>query len=311
MRQRGLRQYLTLALKGMAMGAADVVPGVSGGTIAFISGIYEELLSAISAFDRAAFASLFAGRFKEFWKHINGSFLVVLLSGILISVVSLAQLLSWMLEHKPVLLWSFFFGLVLASIIFVGKEIRSRALWVWLLLILGAVLAYYITTLEPLVTGGSSLFYLFLSGMLAICAMILPGISGAFILVLLGAYGMVLRAIHEHDLLLLAVLAAGGVTGLLTFSKLLKWLFDRYRNGMLALLTGFIAGSLNKIWPWKQVMETRMFEGKELVIKEISVLPGQFKGDPELGAAIVLGVLGFCLILLLERMANLSKWNNG
>ena len=162
MQQRGLRQYLTLAFKGMAMGAADVVPGVSGGTIAFISGIYEELLSAISAFDRAAFASLFARRFKEFWKHINGSFLVVLLSGILISVVSLAQLLSWMLEHKPVLLWSFFFGLVLASIIFVGKEIRSRALWVWLLLILGAVLAYYITTLEPLVTGGSSLFYLFL-----------------------------------------------------------------------------------------------------------------------------------------------------
>ena len=307
MQQRSFFQYLVVTLKGMAMGAADVVPGVSGGTIAFISGIYEELLGAISSVDMKALQLLLKGRFKALWQHVNGGFLLALLLGIFISIVTLAKVISWMLDNEPILLWSFFFGLVLASIIAIGKEISVWSILTVLVFVAGAVLAYYITTLEPLVTTKTSLFFLFISGMLAICAMILPGISGAFILVLLGAYEVVLEAIHQRDITLLLVLVAGAVTGLLTFSKILKWLFDRFRNIMLALLTGFICGSLNKIWPWKQVLETQLFDGKEVIIKEISVLPGQYQGVPQLTGAIVLAIVGFCLILILEKLAKTSR----
>jgi putative membrane protein len=307
MQQRSFFQYIVVTLKGMAMGAADVVPGVSGGTIAFISGIYEELLGAISAVDMKAMQLLLKGRFKALWQHVNGGFLLALLTGIFISIITLARVISWMLDNEPVLLWSFFFGLVVASIIAVGRAISSWNVFTVLIFIVGAVLAYYITTLEPLVTTGTSLFYLFISGMLAICAMILPGISGAFILVLLGAYQVVLEAIHQRDLTLLLVLVLGAITGLLTFSKLLKWLFDRFRNIMLALLTGFICGSLNKIWPWKQVLETRLYDGKEVIIKEISVLPSAYTGNPQVTGAIVLAFIGFCLILILEKLATKTR----
>lgn len=307
MQQRNFKHYLIITLKGIAMGAADVVPGVSGGTIAFISGIYEELLSSISAVNWQTLKTLKSQGIKAAWKAINGNFLVALLTGIFISIVSLAKLISWLLEHKPVMVWSFFFGLVLASILFVGKQITKWSIPVILALIFGAVLAYYITTLQPLITENTSPLFLFLAGALAICAMILPGISGAFILVLLGAYKPVLDAIHNKDFKLLSFVTVGAIVGLLTFSNVLKWLFKHYKNSTLAILTGFILGSLNKIWPWKNVLESKMFDDKLIVIKEMSVLPNSYKGNSELIWAILLAIIGFSIIILLEKVAKISE----
>ena len=192
--------YLILALKGMAMGAADVVPGVSGGTIAFISGIYEELITTLNSINFSLLKQLKSEGFKSVWKKANGSFLVALLSGVFVSVISLAKGVEWLLEHHPILLWSFFFGLVFASILYVGKQIKIRLtdLKLVLAMAIGAGVAYFITTLNPSETSDSNLF-LFLAGALAICAMILPGISGAFILVIIGAYSPVLEALNTRD----------------------------------------------------------------------------------------------------------------
>jgi len=303
MQQKGLIHDLIIFLKGMAMGAADVVPGVSGGTIAFISGIYEELLGAISAFNLGTVKLLFTGRFKEVWRAVNGRFLTALLLGIFVSIISLAKILSFLLEEKPILVWSFFFGLVLASILYIGKQITKWNISTGAFVIVAALIAYYITTLQPMVTEETSLLYLFLSGALAICAMILPGISGAFILVLLGAYKPVLEAIHDRDFRIIVTLAFGAVVGLLTFSKILKWLFNNFKNSILAILTGFILGSLNKIWPWKKVLESVVIEDKIVVLKEHSISPTIYEGEPQLLGATVLALFGFAIILLLEKLA--------
>lgn len=303
MEQRSFLQYFIVSLKGMAMGAADVVPGVSGGTIAFISGIYEELLSSISSINFGLLQTLKKEGFKAVWRKVNGNFLLALLIGIFISVASLARIISWLLQHKPILVWSFFFGLVLASIIYVGKQISKWNTITVIVLLFGALLAYYITTLQPLISENSSPLFMFLAGALAICAMILPGISGAFILVLLGAYKPVLEAIHNRDFKIIAILAAGAIVGLLTFSKILKWLFSNFRNYTLAVLTGFIFGSLNKIWPWKRILETKLIEGKTIVLEEESVLPFAFEGEPQIVSAIVLAIIGFAVIIILEKLA--------
>mgnify|MGYP001578146105 CR=1 FL=1 len=308
MQQRKLIHYLVISLKGMAMGAADVVPGVSGGTIAFISGIYEELLTSISSINFKTLKLLKKHGIKEVWKVINGSFLLSLLLGIFISIVTLAQLISWLLEYKPILLWSFFFGLVLASILYIGKQITHWKISTVVLFIIGACVAYYITTLQPLVTENSSPLFLFLAGSIAICAMILPGISGSFILVLLGAYRPVLEAIDSKDFKLLAILAAGAIVGLLSFSKVLKWLFNHYKNLTLAVLTGFILGSLNKIWPWKKTLTWRLnSKGIEVPFNEQSISPFSFEGDAQIAMAIVLAIVGFIVIILLEKIANLTN----
>lgn len=294
--------YLLITLKGLAMGAADVVPGVSGGTIAFISGIYEELIDSINSINLSLVSLWKREGLKAVWKKINGNFLVSLILGILISILSLAKGLSWLLENEPVLLWAFFFGLVLASVFFVGKEIPKWTLGTLTVFLLGTVLAYVITDL-PASENSGSLPYLFLSGGLAICAMILPGISGAFILVLLGSYKTILDAVHQRDLTIVITVALGCVVGLLSFARILKWMFKNYRNTTLALLTGFILGSLNKIWPWKAVLRTKVFGDRTLVIEERNVWPGAFQGDNQLMLAIILAVLGFCLIFILERAA--------
>ncbi len=301
---RSLKEYLIIGLKGMAMGAADVVPGVSGGTIAFISGIYEELLGAISNINIGLLKTLRSDGFKVAWKQLNGNFLLSLFAGIIISIISLAKVIKWLLENEPILLWSFFFGLVLASIIYISKQITKWNFIAILVLILGAVLAYYITTLDPLVTENSSNLFLFLAGAIAICAMILPGISGSFILVLLGAYKPVLAAVNERNLTIIAVFAAGAVFGLLTFSRVLKWLFAHYKNYTLAILTGFIIGSLNKIWPWKKTLTWRVnSEGIEVPLNQQSISPFSFDGESQFLMAIILSIIGFALILLLERLA--------
>jgi putative membrane protein len=301
---RTIKEYVVIGLKGMAMGAADVVPGVSGGTIAFISGIYEELLSSISNVNLRLLKTLKTAGFKSAWKQLNGAFLLSLFVGIFISIVSLAKAIKYLLDNEPVLLWSFFFGLVLASIIYVAKQITKWSFIAVLVLIIGAFTAYYITTLNPLVSENSSLLFMFLAGAIAICAMILPGISGAFILVLLGAYTPVLAAVNDRDFKTIAVIGLGAIIGLLSFSKILKWLFANYKNYTLAVLTGFIIGSLNKIWPWKETLTWRTnSHGIKVPLNQQSVSPFSFDGDSELMMSIILAVIGFGLILLMEKLA--------
>lgn len=302
--KRSLKEYVVISLKGMAMGAADVVPGVSGGTIAFISGIYEELLNSISSFNFSLINVFKNEGFKSVWIKVNGNFLVSLFVGILISVLSLAKLIESMLENHPIVIWSFFFGLVLASIIYMGKQITKWTKGSFLCLILGAILAFYITTLNPMVSANSSPWFLFLVGMIAICAMILPGISGSFILVLLGAYKPVLNALNTKDFVSIIIFLVGAILGLLSFSRILKWLFSTYKNYMLATLTGFIIGSLNKIWPWKETISWRTnSKGIEVPFNTASVSPFSFEGDNQLLISIFLMLIGFGLIILLEKLA--------
>lgn len=299
---RNIRDYALISLKGIAMGAADVVPGVSGGTIAFISGIYEELIESINQVNLKLLKTLRESGLQAAWKQVNGNFLLALILGIGLSVLSLAKVIRHLLETQPILIWSFFFGLVLASIIYVAKKITRWYPGTVVLLLLGGVAAYFITTLTPQEAQVTYPF-VFLSGALAICAMILPGISGSFILLLLGMYKPVLDAIHYKDFGLIAVLMSGAVVGLLSFSRLLKWLFDHYENLTLAVLTGFIIGSLNKIWPWKEVLESVMINGKLKILKEKSVSPFSYEGEAQLGMAVLFALLGFGFILLLERLA--------
>lgn len=301
---RTIKEYVVIGLKGIAMGAADVVPGVSGGTIAFISGIYEELLGSISNVNVSLLKTLKKEGFKAAWKQVNGNFLLSLFIGIFISILSLAKTIKYLLESEPILLWSFFFGLVLASIFYIAKQITKWNFVAIIALVIGAFLAYFITTLNPLVTESSSLLFMFIAGAIAICAMILPGISGAFILVLLGAYQPILTAVNDRDIKTITAVGLGAIVGLLSFSKVLKWLFANYKNYTLAALTGFIIGSLNKIWPWKETLSWRTnSHGIEVPFNEQSVSPFSFDGDPQLLIAIVLAVVGFLLILLMEKLA--------
>ncbi len=284
------------------MGIAELVPGVSGGTIAFVAGIYEELISSINKVNLKTLRLWREKGFKEFWNELNGTFLITLLLGMAISIFSFSKLISWLLENEPIPLWSFFFGLVLASVIFVGKAIGKWNVVTVVLLLIGATVAYYITTLPPS-ANTDSLPFLFFSGALAICAMILPGISGSFILVLLGSYKTVLDAVDEKDFKILLTVALGALFGLLSFAKLLKWMFDHQKNIILAVLTGFILGSLNKIWPWKHVLETKTI-GKKVIIIDENISPMSFEGEPQIAYAIVAALIGFSLIFMLEKVAS-------
>jgi len=300
--QRSFKDYLTITFKGMAMGAADVVPGVSGGTIAFITGIYQELISTISGINLGLLKTWKEDGFRAMWKESNGAFLVALLSGILVSIFTVMRLTNYLLEEHPILIWSFFFGLILASIWFVAKQIPKWNFKIIIALLIGAGIAFYIVMLPPL-GANNNLWFLFLAGSIAVCAMILPGISGAFILVLLGSYKTITEAAHDFEFKTLGVVALGAIVGLLTFSRVLKWLFEHYSSITLAVLTGFIAGSLNKIWPWKEVLESETFGDKTIVIRDMSVWPTNFQGESHLLAAIALILAGFTLILILERVA--------
>lgn len=292
------------------MGAADVVPGVSGGTIAFISGIYEELINSISKINLQAIKILTQEGILAFWKHINGSFFVALLSGIGISILSLAKIMKWLLENEPVMVWSFFFGLMVASVLFLMKEIERWNFGSIMVMLLAGAIAYIITVIPPLVNGSNeNVFFIFLCGALAICAMILPGISGAFILVLLGAYHTVLDALSSWNFKIILIFGMGALTGILSFSKALKWLFAKYRNLTFAGLTGFIIGSLNKVWPWKETLQTDPLNGS--VIHEKSVLPSTFEmithNDAQVVTALLLAIVGFFVIYGIEKWSNLQK----
>ncbi|WP_412561325.1 DUF368 domain-containing protein [Winogradskyella sp. MIT101101] len=305
--QRRFIDYLIVSFKGIAMGAADAVPGVSGGTIAFISGIYEELITTISNIKPSLITVWKNEGFKAFWRAANGSFLLALLTGIVVSFVSFMRLAKYLLEHHPVLIWSFFFGLILASIYYVAKQITRWGILTLVAILIGALTAFYITTL-PSMGASDNGFFLFFAGAIAICAMILPGISGSFILVILGAYKTLSDAIHDFDFKRIAIFALGAVVGLLSFSRILKWLFKNYHNATLALLSGFIVGSLNKVWPWKRVLSWRTdSEGLKVPFKEESVWPTDFSGEPQVLYAIILMFAGFFTILILERLGSKNQ----
>jgi len=314
--QRSFFSYLTIIFKGIAMGAADVVPGVSGGTIAFISGIYEELIESIDKINLGVFKVWKTDGFKTAWNSINGTFLVALFSGIAISILSLAKLIKWLLHNEPVLLWSFFFGLVLASILYIAKQIKNWSALVFVAIVLTSILSYYITLAEPFASPDSP-YYLLFCGFIAIIAMILPGVSGAFILLILGAYQTAIDTINnlrdglftgnmelfKEAFINFSLLALGAIVGIKVFSKLLNWMFKHKKNLTLAILTGFIIGSLNKIWPWKEVLSTRVnSEGIKVPLLEKSILPTNFDGDSQLLMASVFIIIGFFTILLLERL---------
>lgn len=318
---RSLKDYALITLKGMGMGAADVVPGVSGGTIAFITGIYEELLDTIKGVDLAALQTLRKDGIKAFWTAINGNFIVALLLGIGISVFSLAKVFEYLLHAHPIQLWSFFFGLIIASVFLVGKQVRKWSVQPIIGVLVGTVVAFMITKISPGV-GNDSLLYLFFCGTVAITAMILPGISGSFILLLMGAYTTILgalsalsSAVKDGDTaalgeqgIKLGVFAMGCLVGLLSFSRLLSWMFKKAHDLTIAVLTGFLIGSLNKIWPWKLTLETFVkHEGEaneEIVpLVQENILPTAFQGESHLMMAIVFCIIGLGIILLLERFA--------
>jgi hypothetical protein len=308
--RRTFIDYILISLKGIAMGAADVVPGVSGGTIAFISGIYEELISSISKINLQALKVLTQEGIVAFWKYINGSFFLALLMGIGISIISLAKVMKFLLENHPIMVWSFFFGLMVASVLFLMKEIERWNFGSIMVILLAGAIAYIITVIPPLVNGSNeNVFFIFLCGALAICAMILPGISGAFILVLLGAYHTVLDALSSWNFKIILIFGMGALTGILSFSKALKWLFAKYRNLTFAGLTGFIIGSLNKVWPWKETLQTDPLNGS--VIHEKSVLPSTFEmithNDAQVVTALLLAIVGFFVIYGIEKWSNLQK----
>lgn len=297
-------RYPILTLKGIAMGAADVIPGVSGGTIAFITGIYEELLLSIKSIDLAALKLLFTGKFKAFWQKINGNFLLAVVLGIAISIFSLAKLMTWLLAHYPIPVWSFFFGLIIASTFLVAKDVTQWNAVNVIGALAGAVAAYLITALSPTSTP-DTWWFIVLSGAIAICAMILPGISGSFILLLLGKYQYIMTAVGELNVGVILLFLVGAVAGIVSFSHILSWLLKNHRNITIAVLTGFMVGSLNKIWPWKRTVETYIdSHGMEQPLKEVNVLPGTFAettgADPQLWQAVLFCTVGILLIVVIE-----------
>lgn len=305
---RSPREYVYLLLKGMGMGAADVVPGVSGGTIAFISGIYEELIESIKSINFYSFQILFKQGIPAFWKQINGTFLVVLLSGIAVSMVTLAKIISFALHEYPIIIWSFFFGMILSSTWFVAKKITKVDLPVAIAFMVGTSVAYYITIATPTQTP-ETWWFLFFSGVIAICAMILPGISGSFILLLMGKYHSILNAVKTFDIKTIVVFALGCGFGIITFAQLVSWLLRKFHNATLALLTGFMVGSLNKVWPWKVVTEYRKNSKGEMVpFLERSVTVREFEmvtgNSGTLFYALLFMVIGLMLVIFLEKLAS-------
>lgn len=289
------------------MGAADVVPGVSGGTVAFITGIYDELLHSIKAVDLDALKLLFSFNIKAFWTKINGNFLAVLFAGIVTSFLSLAKLMTYLLQYHPILIWSFFFGLILISAPLVLREIKRWNAGAVIAFIIGVSVAYAITVLSP-TQSPDDLWFIFFAGALAICAMILPGISGAFILLLIGKYQFMITALTTFNIPVIIVFIVGCALGLMGFTRFLTWILDRYHSATVALLAGFMLGSLNKVWPWREVLEyVTNSKGEQVPVFDKSILPWNYMAitgkDPQVFQAILMMALGVFLIVVIEKIA--------
>lgn len=300
-------RYLFLILKGCAMGTADVIPGVSGGTIAFISGIYGELIESFRRIgSRDAWTDLARFRLARFWSRINGNFLAAVFAGVLLAVFSLAGVMTRLLEHHPIGVWAFFFGLIVASSLLVAREVGRWDSIVAGSLAVGIAAAWQITAVSPAETP-DTWWFVFLSGAIAVCAMILPGISGAFILLLMGKYRYILSAVSALNIPVLAIFAAGAVAGLLGFSHLLSWLLRRHHDRTVALLMGFMIGSLNKVWPWKQTITAYVdSHGAQQPLVQQNVLPATFESltgtEAHTIGAIGLAICGFLLIWGVETI---------
>ncbi len=302
-----LIQSFKLFLKGMAMGAADVVPGVSGGTIAFVSGIYEELIESLRKFDWSALKILFQEGVPSAWRHVNGNFLLILFAGIATSILTLANVVLYCLDAFPILVWAFFSGLVLASSIYIGRQLGHWSYREVLALVVGIILAWWVSVIKPAQLP-SDWWVIMLAGSVAICAMILPGVSGSFILLVLGLYTTVIEGLLSVDVGLIASLIVGCSIGLLSFSHLLSWLLHRFHTVTLALLTGFLFGSLKVIWPWKQTVQTVIDRHGEVVpVVQKNLFPRQFFDvtgvEPQVGLALLMACIGACLVLGLEVFA--------
>ena len=318
-----ITDYIMVAVKGACMGAADVIPGVSGGTIAFITGIYDQLIESINSINGTALKLFFSGKFKEFWKHINGSFLVSLFCGILVSVLSLAGLMQYLLEHHPIQTWAFFFGLIVASSIFILRGIQGWNMKSAMFPVLGVVLGIVVCTLSPTQTP-DALWFIFLSGAIAICAMILPGISGSFILLILGKYKYIMGAITGlttgaavgESLMILCVFAVGAVCGILAFSRLLHWLLARFNKETLMVLAGFIIGSLVKVWPWSNmeaIVISQFPEIADMAAATQQAIPAEVLSDyipqvdMQIGGAVLFALIGFFLVTGIEILGKAMK----
>lgn len=310
----------TLILKGAAMGIAETIPGVSGGTIAFITGIYERLLNSINSFATAALPAWKEGGLAALWKAIDGNFLLFLVGGMLVGILGGVFGMSYLLDHHPLQVWGFFFGLILASVVYVAKQVQMWNVDAVVALLVAMLLAYWVTIASP-AEGSDSYLYVFMCGLIAISALMLPGLSGSFMLLLLGMYQFILHdtlkegILEQHDpsaLITLGVFGLGCLIGVFTFAKLLSYLFARFRNTTLAVLTGFMFGSLNKVWPWQEVVATRVdSKGEEKVLFSNSVSPADFSqltdnffygNDPQLFSVVAIMVLGFVSIFAIERM---------
>jgi len=302
------RQWLMLFFKGMAMGAADVVPGVSGGTIAFITGIYTRLLIALKSLHPLSLKVWVKQGFTEFWRTIDGRFLLTLFSGVIVSIVSLAKIIAYVLESHPIAVWSFFFGLVLASIVYLIKQVPQ---WRWqevIAIVIGTLIALAISVMRPAQLP-DEWWMMMLAGSIAICAMILPGISGSFILLLMGMYSVFIQALTDFNIVLLGSFVVGCIVGLVAFSHLLTFLLKQYSSVILAVLTGFLVGSLNVLWPWKQVLETFIDRHGELVpLVQTNISPGYFQqlmGEPaQLMTATITASVGFLIVFVLEKISS-------
>jgi putative membrane protein len=301
-----------LFLKGVAMGAANVIPGVSGGTIAFITNIYEELIHSLRSFDLEALKLLTSFKFTLFLKHIHFRFLVVLFSGVFISIYSLGKLLKFLFNHYPVYVWAFFFGLILASVYFVGKSIDKWDIKSWLPLVLGTVAAILIAYLNP-ANENENIIYLFICGIIAMASMLLPGLSGSFILILMGNYQLIfLEAVPEFKMKILVPVVLGSIVGFILLSRIISYLLDRFRNSTIGLLTGFILGSLVIIWPWKETVYMADESGV-IILKNGKQIVESYKwfspdlADPTTWLAVFFIFLGILSVVMIETTAKLQQ----
>lgn len=304
-KSRSFPDSIVLGVKGFCMGASDVVPGVSGGTMAFILGIYEELIDAIKSFDLKSLQFLVTLKFRPLLDRISWQFLLAVGMGIFAAIFTLSKLLSWLLQNRPVFIWSFFLGLILASVLSVSRRVEAWRILTGLCLVGGTLGSYFLVGLVPVATP-NDYWFLFLCGAVAICAMILPGISGSYILVLLGKYQYVLDAVNHRDFLVLGLVAAGACVGIIAFSRILGWLLKNYHDLMVATLTGLMIGSLRKVWPWKETLESVVdSHGQMVPFVQSNILPGQWNG--EVLAALSLMVAGLLAVLFLDRLGNRNR----
>jgi len=304
--------HILFFLKGFAMGAANVIPGVSGGTIALITGIFERIINAIKSFNGAAFRLLMKGKIKEFIRYTDLYFLLSVFVGMVVSVVTLAKLLAFLFANYPIYIWAFFFGLILASVYYVGKTITRWNMSVVVIFILGTAVAFSVTFLTP-ATQNDSFFYLVICGVVAICSMILPGLSGSFILILMGNYELVMiDAVNDMNINILFPVLLGAVFGLVAFSHILSWIYKKFKNQTIALLTGFILGSLSILWPWKNVVyrinqagEFILNNGEKIIQRYVPYIPESL--NTEVISAIGFIIIGILSIAFIEKFAQVKK----